>query len=576
MRCIINVAIGGRYPKEQQRLKASLEGRFDGAFLHWTEFPNQNYNTANHYNAKAAAFEEAIKQGYKQILWVDSPVVALKDVGPIFHKIATDGYLTIKNSGYNCSQTCSDACLAYFGVTRDQAEGYQEHASGVIGISMENPKAKELIKIFIQACKDGACDGSRYHDGQSTDPRFMFHRQDQSVLSVAANILGLPPTMEFNRGMITVCPNNRSDSTILCWSHRRGQVLPYGTENKKQGGGRNGTRRSRQRQRGGSTRKHSNESYIYLKTTGGLNDNLIQLARCTKYAIQHRRSIVLEMPTYSATDISTIFDFSHFPVPIYTDTEQKKKELAHHPIIPSYYGTLFSPAKGSAWVGANFSAPDGQPMCFDLTKPYPHDTVLVYACGGGGGDGDESVNILDGIRFKPDLLEYYRKKVEEYGVPEEYISIHLRATDRKLNIRNNITGMNLADSNRIIKGMPSSGNTHKDALKKIDAFIKAHSTLPIFVASDNAKLVDRLAKRYPAILTSNAPDKSHNKCDSNRSCQRLHSEGKSDPENLKNAIVDLLLLANAKAIMTSAGGYSRLAKKLLKRKDILAKLLAPA
>jgi hypothetical protein len=50
--------------------------------------------------------------------------------------------------------------------------------------------------------------------------------------------------------------------------------------------------------------------------------------------------------------------------------------------------------------------------------------------------------------------------------------------------------------------------------------------------------------------------------------------GRKDPNNLKKAIVDLIILAKGKAIMTSAGGYSRLAKKLLKRKDILDKLLA--
>lgn len=335
-----------------------------------------------------------------------------------------------------------------------------------------------------------------------------------------------------------------------------------------------GSRRQKRNQTGGSTRKHSHKGYIYLKAKGGLNDNLVQLARCTKYAIQHGRAIILEMPTYSATDLRTVFDFSHFPVPIYTDTKQKKKELADHPIVPSYYGTLFSPRKDTNFIRGAWSTRNGQPLCFDLTKSYPPDTVLVYACGGGG-DGDGAVNILESIRFKPSVLDYYRKKVEEYGVPKEYISIHLRATDKKLDIRNNITGMRLADSDRIIKGMPSSGNTHTDAFKKIDAFIKAHSTLPIFVASDNAKLVEKLAKKYPAILTSEAPEAS-SKCDSNRSCQRLHAEGRSDPENLKNAIVDLLLLANAKAIMTSAGGYSRLAKKLLKREDILKKLLATA
>lgn len=231
MRCIINVAIGGRYPKEQQQLGNSLKKYFDGEFLHWSEFPNDNYNKENNYNVKASAFEEAIKMGYTQILWLDSPVVALKPVEPIFESIKENGYLTIKNDEYRCSMSCSDASLAYFNVTRDEAENFQEHASGVIGVDVTHPKGRQLIELFIQGCKDGACDGSREHDGQSSDPRFRFHRQDQSVLSLAANTLGLPYTMKWDVGPIVLRPNRVHDNTILAWTHRSGVLLLYKDNN---------------------------------------------------------------------------------------------------------------------------------------------------------------------------------------------------------------------------------------------------------------------------------------------------------------------------------------------------------
>jgi hypothetical protein len=564
MRCIINVAIGGRYPKEQQRLGNSLAKHFDGDFLHWSDFPNDNYNKENKYNAKAAAFEEAIKKGYKQILWVDSPVVALKAVGPIFDFIKEKGYLTMKNDNYNCAETSNDKSLEYFKVTRDQAANFQEHAGGIIGIDMENPKGKQLIELFIQACKEGIADGSRNHDGQSKDPRFKFHRQCQTVISLAANKLGLPYTMEWDKGMIALRPNKRTDKTILCWSHRSGVTLPD-TD-------RGYTRRQLSK---GGTRKTKNgkNGYIYLCTKGGLNDCLVQLAICTDYAIKHNRSIILEFTTYSATDLNKVFNFSKFPVPILTNYKEMQEKLKLKPIEPPYIKSLkqipgFRGFKEDiSYTRGNFVDKTGRILQFDLTKSYPSNKVLVYA-NGGGGAGDSAVNILKHIRLRPAVIAAYKQKLKDYNIPEEYNSIHLRATDRSLNISNNITGMRLKDSDAIIKA-PSSGDQHIDSIKKIDAFMNV-SDLPVFISGDNRQLVDTLTKQYPRVTQSNI----HSRCEASGTRAPLHRQGSKDPGNLKNAIVDLLILSGAKAIMTSAGGYSRLAKKLLAKKDIREELLS--
>jgi hypothetical protein len=297
-----------------------------------------------------------------------------------------------------------------------------------------------------------------------------------------------------------------------------------------------------------------------LKARGGLNDNLVQLAACTKYAIKHHRSIIVEFTTYAATDLDAVFDFSKYPVPIYTNFKEKAQELKHHPIEPACIDSLQGKVEYGSLHSDGIHDSKGHLMRFDLDRPYPSETVLVYASGGGGG-GDDAVNILEHIRLRPPVLEAYEKKLQEYGIPEEYVSIHLRATDKKLRIENNIAGMLLKDSNTIINA-PSTGNIHRDSLRKIKAFIKAHPTIATFVAGDNQKLIGKLRARYPSILTA----------DSSKGTKPLHDSGKTDPNNLRNAIVDLLILAGAKAIMTSQGGYSRLAKKLLKRPDILEKL----
>jgi hypothetical protein len=124
--------------------------------------------------------------------------------------------------------------------------------------------------------------------------------------------------------------------------------------------------------------------------------------------------------------------------------------------------------------------------------------------------------------------------------------------------------MLLKDSDAIIKA-PTTGNLYRDSLRKIGAFIKAHQPMPVFIAGDNSKLIAKLEDRYPSVIAgSGHPSKRSGP---------LHRQGASDPNNLRDSIVDLLILAGGKAIMTSQGGYSRLAKKLLRRPDILEMLL---
>ena len=211
--CIINVGIGSWYEVGSKRLEKSLNYHgYTGDFLTWNTWPNDNYDKSCVYNVKAAAFEEAIKQGYTHILWADCSAYAIKDVEPIFDIINNDGYYLL-TSGYNCAQTCSDKCLDYFNISRNEAELYKDASSGVMGFNINNPLANDALSWFLSAAQRGVFAGSRQHDNQSQDPRFLFHRQDQSVIGIIANIIGLKFT-ELNKEVSYYSPN-MPDSTIL-------------------------------------------------------------------------------------------------------------------------------------------------------------------------------------------------------------------------------------------------------------------------------------------------------------------------------------------------------------------------
>jgi len=193
-KCIILTgSMGSWYQKGAERLERSLI--FHGYAFDFRDFGiiNDTYDQSCPYNIKASSIEWAVEMGYEIIIWLDASFWALRDITPFLDIVNGEGYY-LGMSGYTCAQTCSDNQLKYFGISRDQAELIHETSSGAMGFNMENPTAKSFVSQFIKAAKDGAFKGSRLHDNQSKDERFLFCRQDQSCASVIAHNLGMKLT----------------------------------------------------------------------------------------------------------------------------------------------------------------------------------------------------------------------------------------------------------------------------------------------------------------------------------------------------------------------------------------------
>ena len=190
--CIVNASNGaGWYPLGTKRLKESLIYHgFNGDIITYDNFPNNEYDKSNPYNIKASAISEVIKMGYSHILWLDCSVWAINNPNLIFDVINDTGYYFWK-SGYNAAQCCSDNCLKYFNVSRDEAEKYQDCSTSMFGFNLENGRAKLFIERWLKSAKDGVFNGSRLHDNQSEDSRFLFHRQDQSAATIILNQLNM-------------------------------------------------------------------------------------------------------------------------------------------------------------------------------------------------------------------------------------------------------------------------------------------------------------------------------------------------------------------------------------------------
>lgn len=190
--CIVSVGAGGTYPKGVDRLERSLlQHGFDGEMILYRELPpGAPTHAAIPYAMKLTALKIAEDRGYRSLLWLDASMVCIRNPKDMFDEIAEKGYY-LSRSGWNCAQSVSDACLELFGVTRDQAELWPECASGTVGMDLNTAIGREFFDRWYESSLNGAFNGSRDHDNQSSDPRFKFHRQDQSAASLIANQMGL-------------------------------------------------------------------------------------------------------------------------------------------------------------------------------------------------------------------------------------------------------------------------------------------------------------------------------------------------------------------------------------------------
>lgn len=184
---IISAGVGGWYAKGVERLEKSLNYHgWAGDVMTWKDIdpPASRPHNEYPYYFKIAAFEWALYRQYTHILWVDASFWSIQNPMPIFDLVNIDG-LYMFRSGYSMAQSINDAALEKLGLSRDELVDSPEYASGCVGLNFNNPNARHLYTHWKSYMDDGLSRGSRNHDNQSQDPRFLFHRQDQSCLSLA-------------------------------------------------------------------------------------------------------------------------------------------------------------------------------------------------------------------------------------------------------------------------------------------------------------------------------------------------------------------------------------------------------
>lgn len=283
-------------------------------------------------------------------------------------------------------------------------------------------------------------------------------------------------------------------------------------------------------------------SYILLRCRTGLNDCLYELWTCTKYAIEHKRSIIIQFIMYNSTDLTTIFDFSNYPIKIITDTTILNNFI-NKDIYPSIYKPQLLNPKDVKQISKHSDfLLNGIRIDFDRSTTYPINTLLISD---GMGRSNSCFKHLEYIEFNKNIKD--KLKFIQADMPNTYNAIHIRATDKIFN------------------------NT--PIIKK---FIKK-SDMSVFISSDDSTILNNIEKTYGSkiIKTTTIFYNTNSNNLLNYQVNNLHQFGMKHSNVLSEAILDLLILASANKLLIAnkRSGYSRLANYLFNNKTILRKLI---
>lgn len=302
------------------------------------------------------------------------------------------------------------------------------------------------------------------------------------------------------------------------------------------------------------SRADSDRGYVLCRPRGGLNDNLVQIERCWRYADEHNRTLVLDTRERSS-GILLPFDECFVPASqpghaIFSPGEA---------LLELFEGLSAFPVELQGRIGTYTSSFNkeqnnyvddltGVRLSFDFDREYTESLLINEQSG--GGDLSIGVDCLTRLQLSPKVR--YAVKQQLSKLPSSgYAAVHVRHTDYRTNYERFFRRIN----RRLGVG-------------------------PLLVCTDNAEVVERARHcfRRAEVMSLTALPKLNG--------MPLHDYAKKLDRDDRfvffvSAISDLLALAGASMLYLSEtqggrlSGYSRLAAALQKDNSVLDQLVFP-
>lgn len=176
---IISLAVNGRekYSEKVKGLEESVAKHWDGDVRIYKEFPEWcTPHSEIPYAFKYDLIEQAWKDGYRRVFWLDSSMRLLKNPKVLLDN--SDGIVAFDNLGHLSLPYCTDTALRNFEVTPEEYKDVRSTWGGCVFFDFN----KELAQKIFDEIRYHISIGS-FEDDNTARPGFKGNRHDQSVMS---------------------------------------------------------------------------------------------------------------------------------------------------------------------------------------------------------------------------------------------------------------------------------------------------------------------------------------------------------------------------------------------------------
>jgi hypothetical protein len=214
-RVIVSAGLGAHYAAGLESTRAHCANHCPDAWqLFYRDYPEgcprQN---EQQYAFKIWAVNEAVRQGFRYILWMDSVFQPIGSLEPLWEVIDCEGWYVPPQLSEKLGRWCSDAALDIFGIDRAEAYKIPLVYSGLVGVDMWSRSS--ILRDWTEMQRRGAFNGphvnvpgspmrpwgNKWEGHVSDNWEVQGHRHDESALSYILYSKGLTPV---NMGFLTL------------------------------------------------------------------------------------------------------------------------------------------------------------------------------------------------------------------------------------------------------------------------------------------------------------------------------------------------------------------------------------
>ena len=187
--CIVSFGKNHNFKRGLDRLESRINEIVSVPFFGFTDYPlNCLTHEISPFAFKFFCIQECYKNGYNNILWLDSSVKIKTDLVDIFKFMETEGYFFIKN-WHSVGDYCHDKALKTLQITREQSFNIPSLQGTNFGLNLNHPTSRIFLEKLLHLSQDGVTFPGPHDNNNhaaSHHPRVLGHRHEQTAMSVVA------------------------------------------------------------------------------------------------------------------------------------------------------------------------------------------------------------------------------------------------------------------------------------------------------------------------------------------------------------------------------------------------------